>query len=46
MRKKGNGPLVHLEIYFKPKNSKGTLPAQTTSPHAFMVGTEVVVIDL
>jgi hypothetical protein len=44
-RKKGNGPLVHREIYFKPKNSKETLPAQTTFPLALMVGAEVDAMD-
>jgi hypothetical protein len=40
-----DGPLVHREIYFKPKNSKATLPAQRTCPVAFMVGTKVDVMD-
>jgi hypothetical protein len=44
-RKKGDGPLVHREIYFKPKNSKATLPAQRTCPVAFMAGAEVDVMD-
>jgi hypothetical protein len=44
-RKKGDGPLVHREIYFKPKNSKATLPTQTTCPPALMVGVEVDAID-
>jgi hypothetical protein len=44
-RKKGDGPLVHREIYFKPKNSKATLPAQRTCPVAFMVVAEVDVMD-
>jgi hypothetical protein len=33
--------LVHREIYFKPKNSKATLPIQRTFPVAFMAGIEV-----
>jgi hypothetical protein len=37
--------LVHQEIYFKPKNSKATLPAQRTYPIALMVGAEVDVMD-
>jgi hypothetical protein len=44
-RKKGDGPLVHREIYFKPKNSKATLPAQTTCPLALMAGAEVDAMD-
>jgi hypothetical protein len=44
-RKKGDGPLVHREIYFKPKNSKATLPAQRTCPIALMPGAEVDVMD-
>jgi hypothetical protein len=44
-RKKGDGPLVHREIYFKPKNSKATLPAQTTCPVALMAGAEVDAMD-
>jgi hypothetical protein len=44
-RKKGDGPLVHREIYFKPKNSKATLPAQRTCPVALMAGAEVDVMD-
>jgi hypothetical protein len=44
-RKKGDGPLVHREIYFKPKNSKETLSAQRTYPAAFMAGAEVDVMD-
>jgi hypothetical protein len=43
--KKGDGPLVHREIYFKPKNLKATLPAQTTSPLALMPDAEVDSID-
>ena len=39
--KKGDGPLVDQEIYFKPKNSKVTLPAQTTCPVSLMAGTKV-----
>jgi hypothetical protein len=44
-RKKGDGPLVHREIYFKPKNSKATLPAQRTCPVALMAGAEVDLMD-
>jgi hypothetical protein len=44
-RKKGDGPLVHREIYFKPKNSKATLPAQRTYPVALMAGAEVDAMD-
>jgi hypothetical protein len=44
-RKKGDGPLVHREIYFKPKNSKATLPAQRTCPVALMAGAEVDAMD-
>ena len=44
-RKKGDGPLVHQEIYFKPKNSKVTLPTQRTCPIALMADTEVDVMD-
>jgi hypothetical protein len=40
-RKQGDGPLVHREIYFKPKNSMATLAAQRTCPLAFMVVAEV-----
>jgi hypothetical protein len=43
--KKGYGPLVHREIYFKPNNSKATLSAQRTCPVALMFGTEVDVMD-
>jgi hypothetical protein len=43
-RKKGDGPLVHGEIYFKQNNSKATLPTQRTYPVAFMVGVEVDVM--
>jgi hypothetical protein len=43
--KKGDGPLVHREIYFKPKNSKATLPAQTNCLPALMAGAEVDAID-
>jgi hypothetical protein len=39
-RKKGDGPSVHREIYFNPKNSKATLLAQRTYPPALMVGPE------
>jgi hypothetical protein len=45
-RKKGDGPLVHLEIYFKPKNSKPTLPTQTTCPPALMADAEVDAMNL
>jgi hypothetical protein len=44
-RKKGDGPLVHREIYFKPNNSKATLSAQRTFPVALMVGVEVDAMD-
>jgi hypothetical protein len=44
-RKKGDGPLVHREIYFKTNNSKATLSAQRTCPIALMVGAEVDVMD-
>jgi hypothetical protein len=44
-RKKRDGPLVHLEIYFKPNNSKATPPAQTNCLPTLMVGVEVVAID-
>ena len=40
-RKKRGGPLVHREIYFKPKNSMATLAAQITCPLAFMLVTKV-----
>ena len=43
--KNEDGPLVHQEIYFKPKNSKATLPTQRTYPVALMVGPEVDVMD-
>jgi hypothetical protein len=43
--KKGDGPLVNREIYFKPKNSKETLPAQRTCPVAFMAVAEVDVMN-
>jgi hypothetical protein len=43
--KKGDGPLVHRVIYFKPDNSKATPPTQTTYPLALMAGTEVDVVD-
>jgi len=36
--KRGDGPLVHREIYFKTKNSKETIPSQTTYHPASMVG--------
>jgi hypothetical protein len=36
---------VHREIYFKPNNSKATLPAQTTYPLALMAGAEVDAMD-
>jgi hypothetical protein len=32
--KKGDGPLLHREIYFKPKNSITTLASQRTCPVA------------
>jgi hypothetical protein len=41
--KKGYGSLVHREIYFKPENSKETLPTQRTCPVALMVSIEVKV---
>jgi hypothetical protein len=41
MRKQGDGPLVHQEIYFKPKNSMATLAAQRTCPLAFMAVAKV-----
>jgi hypothetical protein len=44
-RKKGDCPLVHQEIYFKPNNSKATLPAQRTDPFALMVGADIDVMD-
>jgi hypothetical protein len=40
-RKQGDGPLVHREIYFKPKNSMATLAAQRTCSLAFMAVAEV-----
>jgi hypothetical protein len=43
-RKKGDGPLVDQEIYFKPNNSKATLPAQRTRPVALMDSAEVDVM--
>jgi hypothetical protein len=43
--KKRDGPLVHREIYFKPKNSKATLPAQRTCPVAFMADAQVDVMN-
>ena len=43
-RKKGDGPLVHREIYFKPKNSKATPLAQIACPPTLMVGLEFDVI--
>jgi hypothetical protein len=39
--KQGDGPLVHREIYFKPKKSMAILNAQRTCPLAFMVVAEV-----
>jgi hypothetical protein len=36
---------VHREIYFKPKNSKATLPAQNARPPALMASTEVDAVD-
>ena len=44
-RKKGDGSLVHQEIYFKPKNSKATLPTHRTWPLSFMVVPEVDVMN-
>jgi hypothetical protein len=44
-RKKGDGSLVHRDIYFKPKNSKANLPAHRTCPVAFMVVAEVDVMN-
>jgi hypothetical protein len=38
--KKEDGPLVQREIYFKPKNSKATLPAKRTYVVASMAGVE------
>jgi hypothetical protein len=40
-----DGPLVHREIYFKPKNSKATPLAQTACLPALMVGAEVDAVD-
>jgi hypothetical protein len=40
-RKKGDGPLVHREIYFKPKNSIATLAGQRTCPVAVIAIAEV-----
>jgi hypothetical protein len=44
-RNKGDGPLVHREIYLKPNNSMATLPAQRTCPIALMAGAEVDAMD-
>lgn len=44
-RKNGDGPLVHREIYFKPNNSKATLPTQKTCLVALIADTEVDVMD-
>jgi hypothetical protein len=44
-RKKGDGPLVHREIYFKPNNSNATLPAQTTFRLALIPGADVDAMD-
>jgi hypothetical protein len=43
--KKEYGPLVHRAIYFKPKNSKATLPTQRTYLVAFMVDAQVDVMN-
>jgi hypothetical protein len=43
--KKGDGPLVQREIYFKPKNSKATLPTQRTCLVPFMAGADVDVMN-
>ena len=43
--KKRDGPLLHREIYFKPKNSKETLPSQRTCALALMAGAEVDVMN-
>jgi hypothetical protein len=37
---------VQREIYFKPKNSKQTRPAQTTFLPTLMAGEEVDAVDL
>jgi hypothetical protein len=39
--KKGDGPLVHREIYFKPKNPIATLAGQRTCPVAVIAIVEV-----
>jgi hypothetical protein len=39
--KKGDGPLVHREIYFKTKNSIVTLVGQRTYPVAIIAIAEV-----
>jgi hypothetical protein len=39
--KKGDGPLVHREIYFKPKHSIATLAGKRTFPVAFIAIAEV-----
>jgi hypothetical protein len=44
-RKEGDGPLVRREIYFKPNNSKATLPTETAHPPALMVDAKVDVFD-
>ena len=44
-REKGDGPLVHWEIYFKPNNSNATLPAQTTFWLALIHGADVDAMD-
>jgi hypothetical protein len=43
--KKGYGPLVHREIYFKTKNLKATLPSHRTCLVAFMASTKVVIMN-
>jgi hypothetical protein len=44
-RKKQDGPLVHREIYFKPKNSMPTLAAQRTCPLAVMPVAELYAMN-
>jgi hypothetical protein len=44
-RKKGYGPLVDREIYFKPKISKAILPTQRTCPLALMAGADLDAMD-
>jgi hypothetical protein len=43
--KKGDGPLVHREIYFKPNNFKATPLAKTIRPLALMADTKVDAVD-